>query len=216
MENKKIKKLFQVFPKTYSEELGINLWSKNPEEIFKWFLASVLFGKRISEQIAKNTYEEFEREDLLTPESILEAGWDKLVEILDRGGGYVRYDFSTASRLLDIMKDLKESGGLMELYKRSKNSEDFENKLKDFKGVGDVTANIFLRELRFMDGINPKICRFVEISARNLDINLERDRKTQNFIRLESALLRLGKDYCRKKKCKVCPVRKYCRSFPSH
>jgi len=32
----------------------------------------------------------------LDPEKILEAGWDKLVEVLDRGH-YVRYDFSTTT-----------------------------------------------------------------------------------------------------------------------
>ncbi|MBO3800698.1 MAG: hypothetical protein FGF52_06595 [Candidatus Brockarchaeota archaeon] len=38
--------------KTYSEELGPNL--KKPEERFKWFLASMLFAKRISPEIARH------------------------------------------------------------------------------------------------------------------------------------------------------------------
>ena len=48
--------LLKRFGQTYSEELGINLKAGKSSEIFKWFLASILFGARISEAIAKNTY----------------------------------------------------------------------------------------------------------------------------------------------------------------
>ncbi|MFQ6074605.1 MAG: hypothetical protein ACE5Z5_00525, partial [Candidatus Bathyarchaeia archaeon] len=58
---------------SYSEELGLDLTT--PEGRFKWFLASVLFAKRISAEIAKRTYRRFEEEGLTTPERILEAGW---------------------------------------------------------------------------------------------------------------------------------------------
>jgi hypothetical protein len=50
----------------YSEELGIKLNEKSDEEIFKWFLASILFGARISETIAKYTYRTFERYNVVT------------------------------------------------------------------------------------------------------------------------------------------------------
>ena len=42
----------------YAEDLGINL--KEQSGRFKWFLASILFGARISEKIAANTYKSFE------------------------------------------------------------------------------------------------------------------------------------------------------------
>jgi len=206
----KIEKLRHEFPQTYAEELGINLEGGDFNEIFKWFLASFLFGKRISENLAKRTYKEFERENLLSPEAISKAGWDKLVEVLDRGG-YARYDFSTASRLLELMHELKEKGGLERIFQKSRDAKDLENRLKEFKGFGSVTANIFPRELRFMPKADPEISRFVRISARNLGINLTVNRKTKDFIRLESALLRLGKDYCRKNKCKICKLREYCK-----
>lgn len=45
--------------KISSCELGINLKSKKEEELFKWFLASILFGKPIQQEIAKRTYFEF-------------------------------------------------------------------------------------------------------------------------------------------------------------
>jgi hypothetical protein len=39
----------------------------------------------------------------LTPKQILKTGWDDLVKILDEGG-YTRYDFKTADRLLESNK----------------------------------------------------------------------------------------------------------------
>lgn len=201
----------QTFPKTYAEELGVNLEKKNWEEIFKWFLAAILFGKRISEEIARRTYKEFERENLLTSERISEAGWDKLVEVLDEGG-YVRYDFSTATKLLEIMKELKRKGGLEKLYVQAKSPEGLEEKLKEFKGIGDVTINIFLRELRFLPKVNSPLSKFVKLAVRNLAIDIGGQKKTQKFIHLESALLRLGKDYCGKGKCKECFMKNYCRN----
>ena len=40
---------------------------------------------------------------VLSPSKILETGWDGLVEILDEGG-YTRYDFKTATKILEIAK----------------------------------------------------------------------------------------------------------------
>ena len=136
--------------KIYSRDLGIDLKSGREEEIFKWFLACLLFGKPIQQEVAKRTYFEFEKEKILTPEKILKAGWDKLVGILDRGY-YVRYDFSTATKLLEICKELKEKyGSLKNLIKVSKNKKDLAKRLQEFKGIGPVTTRIFLRELDFL------------------------------------------------------------------
>jgi hypothetical protein len=81
----------------YSEELGIELKINYDREIFKWFLASILFGARITEIIAKNTYKTFEKYNLTELEKILKAGWDFLVDPIMREGGYVRYDFKTST-----------------------------------------------------------------------------------------------------------------------
>ena len=40
----------------YSEEFGIDLTTGRDREHFYWFLASLLFGARIFETTAKNTY----------------------------------------------------------------------------------------------------------------------------------------------------------------
>ncbi len=93
--------------KIYAKELDIDLASGRETEYFKWFLACLLFGKPIQQEVAKRAYFEFVKEGFVTPEAILKAGWDKLVEVLDRGH-YVRYDFSTATKLLDVSQALKE------------------------------------------------------------------------------------------------------------
>ena len=144
--------------KIYSHDLGINLESGKEEEVFKWFLACLLFGKPIQQGVAKRTYFEFEKEGLLSPEKILEAGWDKLVEVLDRGH-YVRYDFSTATKLLEVSKELKEKYGILKkLIEVSKNEKDLARRLQEFKGVGPVTVRIFLRDFK---KFKPKVLRLI-------------------------------------------------------
>src|SRR5579884_559748 len=95
-----------------AQDLGINLASKREDAYFRWFLACLLFGKPIQQEVAKRTYEEFVREGLTTPEAISRAGWDRLVEVLDRGH-YVRYDYSTATKLLDVSKALQDNYGTL-------------------------------------------------------------------------------------------------------
>ena len=180
--------------KLYSEELGIDL-SKGEEEIFKWFLASILFGRRISEEIAKRTYVTFEKYNILSPEKIIEAGWDELVGILGEGG-YVRYDFSTATRLLEICKELLDRyGSLSKLHESAEDEKDLEKKLLAFKGVGPVTVNIFLRELRpFWKKANPDVLPLVKKYAEDMGIDLDKlDRKSMTFVRIEAGLVRLRK-----------------------
>ena len=188
---------------SYSCELDLDL--TKPEDRFKWFLASVLFAKRISAQTAKETYCYFEQEDLTTPEAILEAGWDRLVEVLD-SGGYTRYDFSTATNMLAIAKALKENyGDLEKLHSVSLNPEDLEKRLQEFRGVGPVCASIFLRELRgIWDKAQPEPSPMAVATARRIGL----DKK--DVERYESQLVRLNLEYCKKKRSSECPLGNEC------
>ena len=134
----------------FSRELGIDLSFGDSQEIFKWFLAAILFGARISETLAVRTYRDFIREELTTPQQILARGWDGLVAILDHGG-YVRYDFKTATKLLEVTGTLVEryGGDLNVLHQTAENPADLERRIRSLgKGIGEVTVNIFLREMR--------------------------------------------------------------------
>ncbi|MFQ6049977.1 MAG: hypothetical protein ACE5J0_03015, partial [Candidatus Paceibacterales bacterium] len=191
----------------YSKELGINLDSAKSSEIFKWFLASLLFGARISETIAKNTYQALKKHNLLTPKKIIRAGWDFLVQTIMKEGGYVRYDEKTSDELLKVSKQLLEKyeGDLNQLHLKAQNARDLEQKLQEFYGVGPVTCRIFLRELRgIWKKANPKPGRFVKLAAEKLGIPSSLDSlkrywqkhkvKNHDFRNFEVALLRLGKN----------------------
>jgi endonuclease III len=188
---------------SYSVELGLDL--TKPEDRFKWFLASVLFAKRISAETAKETYLYFEQEELMSPNAILEAGWDRLVEVLD-SGGYTRYDFSTATNLLAIAKTLLEKYGSLErLHAESDSPRDLESRLQEFRGVGPVGVNIFLRELRgIWRKAKPKPSPMAVATAQRIGLGLE------DVERYESQLVRLNLEYCKKRRSSECPLGDNC------
>jgi hypothetical protein len=95
------------------------------------------------------------------------------------------------------------------------------------KGVGHVTVSIFLREMRNLwKKADSKPTPLVILAAKNLGIIREESpekaleklkefwRKNgiskKTFVNFETALLRLGKDFCRKGKCKQCVLKQYC------
>jgi endonuclease III len=189
--------------RSYSEELDLDL--SRPEDRFKWFLASVLFAKRISAEIARQTYFCFEQEELTNPDVILETGWNRLVEVLD-SGGYTRYDFSTATNLLGIAKTLKEKyGNLEKLHSQSSSPTDLERRLQEFKGVGPVGVNIFLRELRgIWKKAKPKPSLMALETAQKIGLD------TKDVERYESQLVRLNLEYCKKRRSSECPLKYNC------
>jgi len=131
-----------------ADDLGIHLASKKEQELFKWFLVCLLFGKPVQREIAERAYLEFATAGLLSPDAVLRAGWDKLVRLLDQAH-YVRYDFSTATKLLDICQELKgRYGTLTNLLAQAKTPRELSAKLQEFRHIGPTTARIFLREVR--------------------------------------------------------------------
>jgi len=193
-----LEEFIKKYGKKYSEIMGINV----KKEPFKWFLASILFGAPIRESTAIKTYKVFESYGYTTPERIIKAGWDELVKCLDEGG-YTRYDFKTADKILEVCKNLKKEG-LKEIYKKAKDEKDLENRLKNLgKGIGDATISIFLREI---DWGRHKINKYAEMASRNIG-------KEIKSIEEEIALMKLGRDYCRKEKCNDCPLSHACIKF---
>jgi hypothetical protein len=142
--------LIVQFGGSYARELGIDLSQGDGMEIQKWFLAALLFGAPISVKTAVKTYREFERAGLVQPETLRNARWNGLVSVLGRGG-YTRYDFKTATKLLDVANCLLRNyaGDLNALHHDAADEADLEWRIRQLgKGIGDVTINIFLREMR--------------------------------------------------------------------
>jgi hypothetical protein len=225
-------RLLEKLGGTYASSLGIRLTSVESDEVFKWFLASLLLGTRISEGIAIKTYREFEKVGAILPEAISETGRLGLIGILDRGG-YRRYDFKTATKLLLVVEVLKEryKADLNRLHFFATDGSDLEKKLQGLgKGVGAVTVAIFLRELRDLwEKAEPALSELALLSSRKLRLiqttdagsSLEQLKATWEadelrqcrFSDFEAALIRLGKNYCRKKRCSLCPVKEECQDM---
>ena len=200
VDKKTILELVKNYGQPYSEMLGINLKSGKASEITKWFLASILYAKPIRESSATKTYRIFAHAGVTSAKKIVDAGWDRLVELLDKGG-YTRYDFSTADKLLEVFGNLQKryKGDLNKLYGLASASEDLESRLKDLgKGIGEVTVSIFLRDLRgIWKKADPEPTPPVKIAAEKLGIkDLKKFAKQEriNLVRLESALLRFAKN----------------------
>lgn len=229
-----IRALVSRVPGRFSVELGLDLRTCRGRDLFLWFLAALLYGARISGAIATRTYAEFVRCGLTSPEMVVRAGWERLVEVLDKGG-YTRYDYKTATKLLRVMESLIEQygGDLQRLHDVSCNVADLERRLKGLgKGIGEMTVQIFLRELR---GIWPKARPALSplgiLAARDLALcpsSRSRDGRPsvdllrtlwkkagvrgRRFSDFESALVRLGRDYCRRRRKEDCPMRDICAS----
>lgn len=142
-----------------SRELGIDLASGRERELFRWLLVCLLFGKPIQRGVAERAYRELVEAGLDTPEAILAAGWDRLVEILDRGH-YVRFDFSTATKLLEVCHALRESyGSVTALLGQATGRADLARRLQAFKGVGPTTTRVFLGDIMRMLPSGPAAAR---------------------------------------------------------
>jgi len=180
----------------YAETLGIDLAAGRDDQYFRWFLASLLFGGRISETIAHHTYDSFCRHQLTKPRRIIAAGLDYLVSPIMREGGYVRYDGRKSEQVLRDCRMLLEqyAGRLSRLHEAARDARDLEDRLLAFHGVGPVTVNIFLRELRpFWAKADPAPLPSVLAIGKTLGIELSHyRRKTLTFARIEAGLIRLA------------------------
>jgi len=201
LSKKELKGLLQKYGKKYSEQLGIKLEGARKGELFKWFIASYLFGKRIGEKIAVRTYFQFGKDGLLSLEKARRASWEDFVHSLDEGG-YVRYDFSTADKLLVVMRMLRGYGGdLNRMHGKAADARDLERRLMEFPGVGPVTANIFLRELRgIWEKADPEMGPLARKAMRRLGIKdakgywRKNGIKGYDFVSFEAMLTRYGKE----------------------
>ena len=127
-------------------DLGLRVERKE-RVLFQWFLASYLFGKRIQQDIARQTWEVFMKHDIDTPKKIAGKSWQQLVNLLGEGH-YRRYDESMAHNLLEMSRQLVREyhGNLLNMFDECADYSEFSSRLQKLKGVGPKTAEIFLRE----------------------------------------------------------------------
>jgi hypothetical protein len=198
----------------FSEQLGIRLDGLRSDELFKWFLACLLLGARITESVSFRTYDAFSRHRLLTPEGIAKADFGELLEIMAEGH-YVRYDGITSRKAQEAARTLLDNFGsdLNELHRVAADADDLQARLTEFWGVGPTTAGIFLRELRGLWAkADPPVGELALLAADHLGIADPRrfwQRRAlpgYDFRHFEAALTRIGRDFCRRGRCAKAPV----------
>ena len=130
----------------FSRELGIDT-DRGGREIDRWFLAATLFGTRISADVAMRTYRILDHAGVRAIADADKRSWDELVRLLDEGG-YVRYDFSTATRLLKLAEALApHKRRASALLSSDEGKRDPVSALDRLPGWGPTTIRLFLREL---------------------------------------------------------------------
>jgi len=189
----------------YSSELGIDV-DTGDAEVERWFVASTLFGTRISARVAEETFHQLDRAGI---GRIVDAGtfdWNTLVALLD-AGGYTRYDFKTATRLqllAQVVAD-RHDGNVAEIGRHFTDPSVLVSVLDDLPGWGPVTIGLFLRELRGVwEGAQIPLDERAAETARHLALLTRRNGDELSFITrvareagcdqrdLEAALVRMS------------------------
>jgi hypothetical protein len=134
---------------TYAAQAGITL-RDTPMPLFQLLVLCMLASKPIDAAIATNAAKELFHAGLRTPRSVLAADRHAMIEAFGRAH-YVRYDESSASRLTDLATrvDVDYRGDLRTLARLAKpDVRAAKLLLKQFTGIGDIGADIYLREVQ--------------------------------------------------------------------
>lgn len=145
-----VKALLNEHGRTFCDELGIDIDKNTPSPLFRWLCASILLSARIRSDIAVAAADALSANGWTTPEKMADSTWECRTRTLN-GAGYARYDESTARMLKDTTCMLLEDyrGDLRVLRDRADYDEAEERKLLiAFKGLGEVGADIFFREVQ--------------------------------------------------------------------
>lgn len=171
------RRLVETLGGRFSAEMGIDL-DRGDRAVERWLLAATLFGMRISTAIAIRTYRLMAQAGVGTLADVQARSWDELVELLDRGG-YVRYDYRTATRLQNLAATL-HGRGIDALRKGT--LDQTRAALDALPGWGPVTVSLFLRELRGVwPGVDPPLDDRVIKAARHVGLLGARDQPLEGL-----------------------------------
>lgn len=96
-------------------------------------------------------------------------------------------------------------GSQEELRRQSSDARDLQRRLQEFRGIGPVTAQIFLRVMRGVWDIDPDVSDKALQMAEWLDIDLNKFSGVE-LSRVETALIKLYLRCYKKKRCPECPI----------
>lgn len=128
-------------------DLEIDLENPSAIALYRWFLASILFGKPVQQNSSARTYRVLIEHGLTSPPKFAEVGRENLRRLLDEGG-YARLDYQTADRLHETMADVvSDWGSVNRLVRSSASRDELIARVEQFAGVGPATARIFTEKL---------------------------------------------------------------------
>lgn len=143
------KSVLDGYGRTYAEEAGFRL-KDNPAPLFQLLNLSLLLSARIASENAVQAARALRKAKLTTPQKMAAATWQERVDVLTENG-YKRYDESTSTMLGETAELLlgKYAGDLRKLRQEADRDVETEHRLlQQFKGIGQVGADIFLREVQ--------------------------------------------------------------------
>jgi endonuclease III len=144
-----VQRLLKVAGTTYAAEAGVRI-SDKPMPLFQLLVLCMLASKPIDATIAMRAGHELFSDGLRTPKAVLDSDRPTMIKAFGRAH-YVRYDESSATRLTEIAQRVRDeyAGDLREIARRSEDNVDTARRmLKQFKGIGDTGADIYLREIQ--------------------------------------------------------------------
>ncbi|MBF6175489.1 endonuclease [Nocardia blacklockiae] len=186
---------------SYAAEAGIKVADK-PAPLFELLVLAKLLSARISAEIAIGAARELNDSGYHTPQRVADAEWQDLVDALGRGH-YKRYDESTATRLGENARLLldKYQGDLRRLADEADHDPGrTADLLQQFKGIGPVGADIFLREVQDVwTWVRPHFDERARKGAQHLHLptdpsQLERLAERGHDAELAAALVRVSLD----------------------
>ncbi len=199
--NDLVARLLDGWGTTYAREAGIRLRG-GASSLFQLLCLSLLLSARIRSNVAVDAMRAIRDAGWRSAKAMSDATWRQRTDVLNRSG-YARYDEST-SRMLAATAELvtdRYHGDLRQLRTAADGDvPEARRRLKECKGIGDVGADIFLREVQ---GEWPEYQPFFGAPALRTaaDLGLPDDGDAlarlcprADLPRLAAALLRVGRE----------------------
>jgi endonuclease III len=195
-----VRRLLDVAGTTYAAEARIKLGDK-PMPLFQLLVVCMLASKPIDAAIAMGAGRELFKAGLRTPKAVLASDRQAMIDAFGRAH-YVRYDESSATRLVDMAERVRDeyAGDLRGLADRSQHDAAAAKRLlKDFKGIGDTGADIYLREVQDVwTWVRPYFDDRATAAAKQLGLPTQPEKlgavAPEGNARLAAALIRVSLD----------------------
>ena len=199
-ERQLVRRLLKVAGTTYAAEAGITIRDK-PMPLFQLLVLCMLASKPIDAAIAVRAAHELFKAGLRTPKAVLAADRQTMISAFGRAH-YVRYDESSATRLTDMAERVRDDygGDLRRIAERSRRDVAATKRmLKQFNGIGDTGADIYLREVQDVwTWVRPYFDDRATTAAKRLGLPAEPEKlgalAPHDNARLAAALVRASLD----------------------